>query len=458
MSDLLPLLPTLGIGAILGTAVCLFFVMRPVYGLYVLTATVLLIERYPFHGSLTAWPQAYDNLNVTLGVPGLFINPVEIMIGLVAIGWLIRKAARPDEKLYIQTVSILAVLYGGWMVFSVGWGFINGGNWKVALWILRPVVYLLTVSFLGFQLLRDKRHCRNLLWLTIICVTIKSAQIIFRKFTIDAELQAYGEHEETSFALYVAWMTLAAFFMPFPAKLRRALLIVSPVIILAIIFNDRRINLATGILGGAGILVMQSRETLKKYRGVLIAAACLGMLYLVAGWFGPTTPITAPVKGFKEGVRAEVFGDNTDHSSWYRKVERYNLRHTVRANPAFGTGLGVKYLQLIGLDQLSFEYFVYITHNQVLLVHSATGTVGFFLFLVFYVSLVTQNTIYFRFLRGGWERATALMALLSVMNWLVVAYYDMQLFFYRNSIAVAIFIAIPAALYRVQLQEQGTRE
>ena len=149
---------------------------------------------------------------------------------------------------------------------------------------------------------------------------------------------------------------------------------------------------------------------------------------------------------------AEIRGENTDPSSWYRKVERYNLNHTIKANPILGTGLGVRYLQLIRLDQLSFGYAVYISHNQVLLVMSATWLIGFLIFNIFFATLMTQLTIYWRVLDVDWQRATALVGLISVMNWIVVGYYDMQLFFFRNSIFMGVVVAVPAALFRYQVQ------
>lgn len=439
------------IGLLAAAGITLWVVMRPFHGLVFLLGVSLLIERFPFKDAVTALPQFYDNLNATLGVPGLFVNPMEILIGLIGLGWIMRYLSHADESLRIQTISLLGFLWGGWLCFSVAWGVVNGGNWKVALWVIRPALYFLAVSFLVFQLVKTERQVRILATVFIIAVTIKSAQIIFRKFVIPEELEAYGEHEDTSFALWVAWMVASAFFLPFPKVMRRLLLGVSPIVILAILFNDRRICIATGGIGVMFILLLQSPKALLRRRVLLASIATFGFLYLTVGWFGPETPVTAPVKGFKEGVRAELFGENTDNSSWYRKVERYNLRHTVKENPVLGTGLGVRYKQLITLDKLSFEYFVYISHNQVLLVHSATGTIGYVLFLLFFLGLISQLTIHYRYLPVGWHRAIALVALLSMMNWMIVAWYDMQLFFYRNSFVMAFAVGMSGALFRIDL-------
>lgn len=441
-----------------GIAFASYLLVRPADGLLLMFGIALLIERFPFHNVATAHPMVYDNLNATLGIGGLFINPVEIILGLVAAGWALRALVEPNQKLYIQTISLLGVAYGGWMVVSVLWGFVNGGNWKVALWILRPVVYFLSIAFLTFQILKTPSEVKRFVIVLVVCVTIKSFQIILRKFDLPPDLQAYGEHEDTGFALAAFWMAIGAVFLPIPKPLKWFLWLTLPILGLGIVYNDRRINLATGILGMMAIPLLQSRGRLWQLRTPLMLAGIVAFLYIVVGWFGPTNPVTAPVKGFKEGIRAEVYGDNTDNSSFYRKVERFNLRHTIRQNPVMGTGLGVKYLQIITLDQLSFEYFVYIPHNQVLLVHSATGTIGYTIFLLFFAALITQMTIYYRYLHVGWQRLLALVALLSIMNWLMVGYYDLQLFFYRNSMVMGILVALPAVLYRHQLLKEKEPE
>jgi hypothetical protein len=298
-----------------------------------------------------------------------------------------------------------------------------------------------------------------LVMITIV-VTIKSAQIIFRRFFIGIEpgsVEAYGSHECTSFALFAVWIAIAGFFLPYPKRLQWLLLLAFPVLLLGVVFNERRINIATLVVGTGLLFPLLSPMAIRRRFDWLAIGAVIGAMYITVGWFGPATPVTAPVKGFKEGIQAELLGQQTDMSSWYRKVERYNLRHTVRANPVMGTGLGVPYLQLIPLDKLSFEYAIYISHNQVLLVHSATGSAGYFIFLLFYSCLMAQLTIYWRGLREPWQRAIAVGALLSVINWLLVGYYDMQLFFFRNSMVVGFFVGLPAALYRIQ-NEQAKAE
>lgn len=448
------------IGLVAGTGLVVVCLLRPRWLLMALLFGILMFEHYAMaFPSVTLMPQLYDNFNVTLGIEALKFNPIEVILALIAFGWGLFALTRRSDSLYIQTVSILGAAWGAWVLFSVCWGIVNGGNWKVGLWILRPVVYFLGVSFLSFHLMRSPRHVRDMAIVLAVGILLKSFQIIYRKLLggIEGTPEAYGGHEDTGFALWMVWMALAAFFLPLPKRASWSLWIVLPVILLAVVFNDRRINVATMVVGTGLLVLMISARALKSRADWLTAGALAAGLYLVAGWFGPDIGPFKPVKGFKEGIRAELMGENTDASSWYRKVERYNLRHTIRANPILGTGLGVPYLQMIHLDKLTFGYAVYISHNQVLLVHSAMGSVGYFIFLTFFTTLMAQLAIYSKVLKEPWHRAVAICALLSVMNWIVVGYYNMQLFFFRNSIVMGVIIAMPAVLYRWQMEQTAAQ-
>jgi len=441
--------------------VALWIILRPVPALLVLIGGVLLFEQFPIKvESFTVQPAFYDNFNVTLGIEALKFNPIEVVLVLLTLSVILRKSSRPGETFRIQAVSLLGAAYGGWMLFSVLWGLANHGNWKVALWIVRPVIYFLGIAFLAFQLIRTPRQVAWGVGVMAVFTFFKSLQIVARwadpGLPVDhPPLEAYGSHEDTSFALYIVWWTLCGWFLRHPRLPQIVLWSSMPAFILGILVNERRINYGTLVVGCAAIVALQRWPDLRPRMRSLVVLGAVGFLYLVVGWFGPDIGPFKPVKGFKEGIRAELLGENSDQSSWYRKVERFNLRHTVRSSPLLGTGLGVRYLQIIPLDKLSFGYAVYITHNQVVLVHSATGSIGYFLFLFFYCAVVAQLAVYWHQLQVPWHRSTALAGLLCIMNWLIVGYYDMQLFFFRNSMVAGLAIALPAVLYRCQVEAQA---
>lgn len=441
------------IGGLALTAASVALLRRPIIIIAITLISVLLFDHFPI-GAPSAFirPELYDNFNKTLNIGGLFINPVEILLMLLSAGWLTQAVSGRLPGRPLLAVSILGITWAIAVAFAAWWGLANGGNGKIGLWILRPVIYFLGFGFLTYQVVRTPRQVAWLFGCIFAAIVIKSCVTILLWWHYHADdLECYVSHEDTSFCLYILWVMIAAFFLrPELSHRWRMTALLIPIIILAVIFNDRRINFLTLVLGTGLILAAVPKDSLIR-RGMWMGGAAIGIvIYVLLSIVGPENSITRPVKGIMSGLQSEVANKNTDTSSQYRKFERYDLNSTIRAYPTLGAGLGVKYLQPIKLPKLSFEYSVYIAHNQIVMTHALMGPCAYFILLFFYMVLFAQLLNFYRCLRNPWHQCLALAAAASVANWLIIGYYDMQLFFFRNSIIVGIFVALPACLMRWQ--------
>lgn len=441
-------------GLVLAAWLALAIVRRPLLGVFILFACTILFDQFGMGPPSVLWrPEIYNNFNVTFGIGWLVVNPPEIVIGLMAAGWLAQAAAGRLPGRPLLAVSALGVAWFAVVSVAVWWGAVNGGNVKIGLWVLRPVFYFLALGFLTYQLVRTERQVAWLVGVALGAVTIKAVATIILWGMHRGDhpgWECYVSHEDTSFCLYALWMALAAFLIGAPRRLLLALLGVAPVLLAAVVFNDRRINFVTFLLGCALIIVAMPRGALTR-RGLLIAGGAMAAcLYVTVAVVGPENSLSRPVKGLVSGLQSELRNRTVDSSSQYRKLERYDLQHTIRAYPIMGAGLGVRYLQPIELPRLSFEYFVYITHNQVLMTHALMGPAAYFVLLLLFLTIFAVLLSYHRNLTVPWHRILALAAAASMANWLIVAFYDMQLFFFRNSIFMGVIIALPACLMRMQ--------
>ncbi|MFW5830205.1 MAG: O-antigen ligase family protein, partial [Planctomycetota bacterium] len=340
------------------------------------------------------------------------------------------------------------------------WGLQNGGNGKVGLWILRPVVYFVLTAFVTYQLVRTPRQAKWLLMAMLVCIGIRAAATMvlwWQQRGTGVYHESYVAHENTSFALYLVWMAFGAFMLKISKPLGTLVFLLLPITLLAVMFNDRRINFVTLVLGCVVMVVAMPRLALARRTIWLMAGTVALMLYLAAAVVLPVNGLTRPVDGILTGLRSEVRGHYTDSSSEYRKQERYNLIHTIRAYPLMGAGLGVAYLQPIPLPDLGYAYSKLIPHNQVLGTHALMGPQGYFMLLLFHIALLVQMLSCYRRLKTDWHRLLALVAACSVINWLVVGYYDIQLFYFRNNLFMAVVVALPAALMHWQ-EEQEHRD
>ncbi|MFW5830204.1 MAG: hypothetical protein ACOCXA_08080 [Planctomycetota bacterium] len=436
-------------------------VKRPLIGLGVLlSATVLFLHYEAGPPSMFFQSVVYDNFNKSLGIPGLVINPPEILLSLISLGWLLQALAGKLPGRPLRFVSILGIAWFCVVAFAGLWGYQSGGSGKIGLWLLRPVAYFLLTGFLTYQLVRTPQQAKWLLMVVLVCIGIRTIGTVVQWWThrLDAGgWERYAAHEDTSIALYLFWIAFGAFFMSVPQRLRTVLYVVAPIALLAIIFNDRRVNFGTMLIGCVLIGLAMPRRGLARRANYLLIGGLVFMLYLGVAMFGPDNALTRPVRGLKTALVTEVRGRFTDTSSEYRKWERYDLIQTIRAYPLLGAGLGVEYLQPIPLPDLGFQYYVYIPHNQVLGTHALMGPHAYFILLFFFFVLFTQLLTYHRRLEVDWHRLLALAAAASVVNWLIVGYYDMQLFYFRNSIFMGAVVALPAALMQWQAEQEVSR-
>ena len=443
---------------LLGLA-CWALYRRPLVTLAILIAGTALFDYYlPGPPSLFARPEFYNNLSITLGIGALLLNPIEILLALLGLGWLVRAVAGRLPGRPLLAVSWLGLAWLVAVLISAWWGVEQGGNGKIGLWILRPVVYFLAAGFLTYQLVRGPRQVAWILGTLLGAVAVKAAVTCWLWYVHrhDAtEWECYVSHEDTSFVLYALWIAWAGFLLGCTERWQRLLLWAVPLLLCAVVFNDRRINFVTLVLG-LGLVAVAVPWSAMVRRGLWLGAgAVLVLLYIGVSIAGPENAATRPVKGVLAGLRSEAKGVKTDDSSEYRKLERYNLLATIRAFPEMGAGLGVKYLQPLELPLLPFAYYVYIPHNQVLGTHALMGPVAYFLLLFFFLTLFGQLLSFHRRLRTPWHRCLALAAAASVLNWLIVGYYDMQLFFFRNSLFMGVAVALPACLMRWQEEQDA---
>jgi O-antigen ligase len=107
---------------------------------------------------------------------------------------------------------------------------------------------------------------------------------------------------------------------------------------------------------------------------------------------------------------------------------------TVRRAPILGIGFGNKYDLPIDLVHIPFPLRDYIPHNQILWLLVKMGGVGFFLFWLFFNSVMFHGASVFSKLQDPYLKAVCAVLIVAVVNQMVVSYYDLQLTYYRNMI------------------------
>ena len=342
------------------------------------------------------------------------------------------------------------------MVFFTGFGLARGGDWKAALWEIRALYYLCLVYFIAAQIIRTRRQVRICVWIIIVGVAIKGFQGCWRYFITRhgdlGSLRAILGHEDSLFIVTVVVLLAACYFLGYRGREFKFMLATLPTNMLTFVFNQRRITY--GVLGlSLGIVVaMLPRERLLQALRVVIPVAMLFAVYTAAFW-NKSGGLAMPAQKIKSMfVKQEGTVDN--ESTEWRKLELLNLKATVRAYP-FGIGFGNKYLIVVPYADIGEEFplWRYIPHCALYWVWIKTGFVGFAIFWLFFGTAIVQAMIDYRAMRDPYFKALALMVILFIVGQVIVAYYDLQITFYRNMIYLGMAMALGTSVRRIEAAE-----
>ena len=442
-----------------GVPVLCLFVRRLEFGLYVLLSATMVLDQFRVFGFLDSVTTAipfYLNLNSSTGIGPLVFNPVELLLGLVVGAWFIRAMVSREWHLYRIPNVAIAVVFLLMMVFFTGYGLARGGDWKAALWEIRALYYLCLVYFIAAQIIRTRQQVRICVWIIIIGVAIKGYQGCWRYFVTRqgdlGSLRAILGHEDSLFIVTVVVLLAACYFLGYRGREFKFMVATLPTNMLTFVFNQRRITY--GVLGlSLGVVVaMLPRERLLQALRVVIPVTLLLVVYTAAFW-NKSGGAAMPAQKIKSMfVKQEGTVDN--ESNEWRKLELLNLKATVSAYP-FGIGFGNKYLIVVPYADIGEEFplWRYIPHCALFWVWIKTGFIGFAIFWLFFGTAIVQAMIDYRAMRDPYFKALALMIILFIVGQVIVAYYDLQITFYRNMIYLGLAMALGASIRRIEADE-----
>ena len=442
-----------------GVVMLWLFIRHLDLGLYCLLAATMVLDQFRVFGFLDAVTTKvpfFLNLNTSTGIGPLVFNPVELLLVIIVAAWFWRATISREWYLYKIPNIGLAIVFLLMLVFFTGFGLARGGDWKAALWEIRALYYLCFVYFITSQVIRTRRQVQICVWIIIVGVAIKGFQGCWRYFiTLNRDLgnlRAILGHEDSLFIVTVFTLLAAYGFLNYRGREFRFLLATLPSNLLTFIFNQRRITY--GVLGlSIGLVVaMLPRDQLRKALRVVIPCALLFAVYTAAFW-NKTGGIAMPAQKVKSMfVQQEGTADN--ESNEWRKLELINLKATVRAYP-LGIGFGNQYLIVVPYADIGAEFplWRWIPHCALFWVWIKTGFIGFTIFWLFFGTAIVQAMIDYRAMRDLYFKAIALMIILFIVGQVIIAYYDLQITFYRNMIYLGVAMALGVSIRRIEAAE-----
>jgi hypothetical protein len=451
------------IPAFCGALAFLFLLTRYLeLGIYIMLGASLLLEQFQIFGITDIVTQKipfFLNLNLITGIGALVFNPVEVMMGLMFGLWFLRAVTSREWHLYPIPNFGIAVVFLGMLIFFTGYGLARGGDWKASLWEIRALYYLCIMYFLTSQIIRDHQQVRVCIWIILVMIAIKGLQGFWRYVvTLQGDLtgiRAITGHEDALFISSVFVLMASFYFLNYRGPEVKFSLAFLPTTFFTFLLAQRRI--VYGTLGFSLFVVVAMLPREKKIIAAKAMAPVLVLLVIyVAAFWNSGSKLGMPVQKIKS-VFVEQKGTEDESSNFYRKAELVNLKQTIRHNP-MGIGFGNKYEIVMPLDKVDFPLWEYIPHNCIYWMWVKTGFGGFIIFWLFFGTAIAQAVIDYRNMKDPYFKSVALMVLSLVASQVIIAYYDLQITFFRNMIYLGIAMAIATAIRRIEADiptEQG---
>jgi hypothetical protein len=418
---------------------------RPVYGFALLLGLTLLTEQFEINTmpdsirplALQTLP-IFENLKEYTPLAGVQANAVEIWFVLLIGIWLaqglltnrLRLAPIPCRSAWLIAAGTLGV------AFTLG--VMQGGDFKVALWEVRALAYLLGLAWFVPQLVEKREDLVLILSVMVLALAAKSVQGLYRYFFVlrmELDLrETFMAHEDPVMIVPLLFLLAALYYYRSAPVLERILVASAPFMFAALVLTQRRVAYVG--LAVCSVYFMTTLSSIARRRILRVALPFLLVVTAyVAAFAGSSSPFGRPIQ------RALSLFDPTNTSNLYRVVELENLRYTVQAHP-WGVGFGHPYEIVRGMPKLDFPLVEYIPHNEVMWIWVKTGTLGFILIMFFFARIVAEAAWTYRHLRDPLLRAVATIIPVAIVNQLIASSYELQLTFARNMIYLGTLIGL----------------
>lgn len=431
---------------------------NPIVGLYIVLIGAVVIEQFGYDiagrpGARTAEIPFFEGI-----VPGLGISAVEILLALIALTVLLQAVRDRWHWLWSSRLAVLMLLVLALVVVYFGLGVSRGGDLRMALWEVRPYVYLALAYFLARTLVTRASQVRPMLWILVLGAGFKAAYGVYLWTTIrnlDPRPERLLAHEESFFFGLFIFATVGMWLFGVRGKLRVVATMLLPVVVFAAMANSRR---AAWLIFGVGLLVMLVTAAVrlphrrKPILAVFVIGAVAAAIYIPAFWNSSGT-IAQPARA----VRSQIAPDPRDEmSNQYREIETYNLlvRIGEKRSTGLGFGIPITYTGLVDLSD-SNPLIRFVPHNTVLYVWMRMGYLGMVLFTL----LIAYGAMSASRLSAARSREVAFIGALTASA--TVAYaamgtVDYGFFWFRNAIMLGIlFGVVDSFLRRADSDDEG---
>ncbi|MGD2048473.1 MAG: O-antigen ligase family protein [Chloroflexota bacterium] len=404
-------------------------IYKPRYGIYLtlffaLVGDSTLNPAYPFFKNFSS-QESFFYLH-----DALIFSPLELFLLLTLISWLGRGIMRRKLDFYAGPLFWPVMVFTAFIILGLAYGLARGGDINIALWEVRPILYLPIMLILVSNLLTKREHASHLLWVIMVALFVEGLNGLWHYFfVLERNLELVESITEHSAAIHMNtfFVFVLAVWLYKASPTKRILLpLMIPPILITYLATQRRAGYITLLLALLLLAIVLYIENRRAFLFIVPPLALAGLLYLGAFW-NQGGALAKPAQAVKSVIALDQASDKDQRSTYFREIENYNSLVTIRSAPLTGVGFGNQFINAVPLPDISFfQWWQYMTHNSIIYIWMKAGFGGFLALLVLVgLAIMTGMRVLLRMPQGG-LRAAALLAILYVAMHFVYAYVDLS--------------------------------
>jgi hypothetical protein len=424
-------------------------VKRPIIGVYIVAACVVLVEAQPLAISVLT-----DRLYVYYWPPSLAgrgERPIGLLLLFLLAGVIYRRLRRHQRGLEGGPLLLPFACF----LLCVAWGVVNGlasgGTFRIIVLEVRPFCYLFLAYLLAYNLVTTTRHVRTLLWVIMLGAGVKALQGLYIYLgVLHGNLEGHREimaHEESFFLAAVIVLFVIFSLHHRDRRQYQTILQLLPLLAIVLIANQRRVAYLE-LLAGAAVawtLAYLVAPLRRRSRLVTILSVSVPLiLFYVLAFYQDTTFFARPARAVVSIFYPDSLDTKSAESNLYRTIETHDLLATVKQHPFLGLGFGRPFLQPIALPDISEwdPYYRYIPHNTIYWVWMRLGTIGFLALWYLLGALVVRGGLIAWRLRDRYLQGVAIFVVAVTFMEVLAAYADYQLYSHRNVLYLGLLAGV----------------
>ncbi|MGH9056719.1 MAG: hypothetical protein ACRDYY_12810 [Acidimicrobiales bacterium] len=388
----------------------------------------------------------------------MILLPAEIFVLVAVLVWIAKSGI--EKSLHLPHSAVMRWLTLLWVLLLVamGVGMSHGARLNIALWELRPWLFLSVTYLLASAFLRSRKAFDAVLWIFILGSGFKGIQGTYIFFVWTRRMSPRPEeilsHEEAFFFGVYIMITVGLWMWGIKGRMRTTATVLFPFVLISDMANSRRVAwlIVAGSLATMFVIAYLALPHRRKFlrRTLAVFAVCTAV-YMPVYWNHTGGTLGQPARAFRSAVDPSPRDKSSD---LYRQQEDINLILTIKVSGKLGRGFGIPILysdpitNISGIDSM----IAYIPHDGLLWIWMRMGIQGEIVFWCFISAAIVKAA---RLSRCADRQLSLLGAVItcSIVAYVLMGHEDMGFAWIRIAGAMGCFLGTLEAATRIAAAE-----